>query len=83
MTDIYPDSPWQVRITGYYPTKTAIKPSVRKSPAKGEFNPPKHEIDAFARCILPAIQAYFESENGKKEYAEWCEKRRTENEKTA
>lgn len=83
MTDVYSDSPWQIRITGYYPTKTAIKSSVRKKPSKDEFNPPKHEIDAFARCILPAIQAYFESEKGKKEYAEWCEKQQAQNGKTA
>lgn len=32
---------------------------------------PKHEVDALARCLLPDIQAYFESEEGKREYAEW------------
>ena len=32
---------------------------------------PKHEIEALARCLLPDIQAYFESEEGKREYAEW------------
>jgi hypothetical protein len=82
MADIYPARRWQVTVQGYYPPKTAPKPHRKKPLVKGEFYPPKHEIQAFARCILPAIQAYFESEKGKKEYAEWCEKRRTEN-KTA
>lgn len=77
------DRPWQIRITGYYPPKTTPKPHRRKPLKKGDFNLPKHEIDAFARCILPAIQAYFESEKGKKEYAEWCEKQRVKNNKTA
>jgi len=35
------------------------------------FRPPKHEIESFALCIFPAIQAYFESEEGQKEFAEW------------
>lgn len=83
MTDVYPARRWQVTVSGYYPPKTTPKPPIRKSPTKGGFNPPEHEIQALARCILPAIQAYFESEQGKKEYAEWCEKQRVENEKTA
>lgn len=36
-----------------------------------QFNPPQHEIEAVARCILPAIQAYFESEEGQRAFAEW------------
>ena len=32
---------------------------------------PQYEIDALARCILPKIQAYFESEEGKKEFERW------------
>jgi hypothetical protein len=43
-----------------------------KTPADREaFIPPKHEIEAFARCILPAIRKYFESEQGQREFAEW------------
>ena len=71
MTDIYPERRWQVAISGYYPPKTTPKPRKRKPAAKGEFNPPKHEIDAFARCILPAIQAYFDTEAGRREFMEW------------
>lgn len=32
---------------------------------------PQHEIEALARCLLPEIQKYFESEEGQREFAEW------------
>lgn len=32
---------------------------------------PQHEIEALARCLLPDIQRFFESEEGQKEFAEW------------
>jgi len=32
---------------------------------------PKHEVEALARIFLPEIQKFFESEEGKKEFAEW------------
>jgi len=32
---------------------------------------PDHVIESLARCILPSIRAYFESEEGKREFAEW------------
>lgn len=32
---------------------------------------PQHEIDALARLLLPEIQAFFASEEGQREYAEW------------
>ena len=35
------------------------------------FNIPDHEIEALARCFLPDIIAYFESEEGKAEFAAW------------
>lgn len=34
-------------------------------------NIPSHELEAIARCLLPDIQAYFESEDGKREFATW------------
>ena len=30
-----------------------------------------HEVDALARILLPKIQAFFESEEGQREFAEW------------
>lgn len=32
---------------------------------------PDFEIDSLARALLPAIQAYFETEDGQKEFAAW------------
>jgi hypothetical protein len=39
---------------------------------------PDHVIESFARCIFPAIQAYFESEEGQKEFAAWKDQKETE-----
>lgn len=39
--------------------------------ATKNWNIPKHELEALARCFLPDIQAFFESEEGRKEYEEW------------
>ena len=35
---------------------------------------PQFEIDALARCILPAIQKFFETEEGKMKFEEWKKK---------
>ena len=32
---------------------------------------PQYKIEAIARCLLPDIQAFFESEEGQREFAEW------------
>jgi len=82
MADVYPARRWQVTVQGYYPPKTTPKSHRKKSASKNGFNPPKHEIDAFARCILPAIRAYFDTEAGRREFMEWVEKQRAED-KTA
>ena len=34
---------------------------------------PYHEVEALARVLLPEIQAFFESEEGQKEFTEWKE----------
>jgi len=34
-------------------------------------NIPRHEVEALAQCLLPDIRRYFESEQGKREFAEW------------
>ena len=39
--------------------------------AASKWNIPKHELEALARCFLPDIQAFFESEEGRKEYEAW------------
>ena len=37
-------------------------------------NIPRHEVEALAQCLLPDIRMYFESEQGKREFAEWKKK---------
>ena len=32
---------------------------------------PQFEIESIARMLLPKMQAYFESEQGKREFKEW------------
>ena len=32
---------------------------------------PYHEVEALARILLPKIQAFFGSEEGQREFAEW------------
>ena len=41
---------------------------------------PCHEVEALARVLLPEIQAFFESEDGQREYAEWKAKQQAEQE---
>ena len=40
---------------------------------------PRHEIEALAKVLLPTMQAFFESEEGKKEFEEWQAKRAKDN----
>lgn len=42
-------------------------------------NIPQYKIEAISRCIMPDILAFYESEDGQKEFAEW--KRQQEAEK--
>lgn len=42
---------------------------------------PVHEVDALARVLLPEIQAFFESEEGQREFAEWKAKQQAEQHK--
>jgi len=32
---------------------------------------PQYQIEAIARCIMPDILAFYESEEGQREFAEW------------
>ena len=34
-------------------------------------NIPQHEIEKIARCLWPDILAYYQSEEGQQEFAEW------------
>jgi hypothetical protein len=42
------------------------------------YNPPDEALEALARCLYPAIRSYFESEEGRREFAQWQESRGTE-----
>ena len=39
---------------------------------------PQHENEHIARCILPDILAYYESEEGQREFREWLAQREAE-----
>ena len=39
---------------------------------------PQHEIKHIARCTLPDILAYYESEEGQREFREWQAQREAE-----
>ena len=39
---------------------------------------PQHEIEHIARCILTDILAYYESEEGQREFREWLAQREAE-----
>jgi len=43
---------------------------------------PQHEIDALARCLLPEIQKFFESPEGKREFEEWQKSRKESTDNT-
>ena len=38
-------------------------------------NIPPHKIEAIARCLLPDILAYYESEEGQWEFSKWKKQR--------
>ena len=44
---------------------------------------PYHEVESLARALLPEIQAFFESEEGQREYAEWKAQQQAEQQKQA
>lgn len=39
---------------------------------------PRHEIEALARCLLPDIEKFYASKEGKKEFAEWKRQQQAE-----
>ena len=39
--------------------------------ADAQYQVPADAIEALARCLLPAIRSYFESEEGKAAFEEW------------
>ena len=43
----------------------------RKKKLINNSNIPQYAIETVARCLLPDIITYFESEEGQREFAEW------------
>ena len=43
---------------------------------------PDHVVESIARLIYPDIVAYYESEEGQREFAEWMEQQEAERAKT-
>ena len=41
-------------------------------------NIPQYQIETIARCIMPDILAFYESEEGQKEFAEWKQQQEAE-----
>ena len=37
---------------------------------------PLHELESLARCLLPDMLAYFESEDGQREFEAWKQQRK-------
>ena len=44
-------------------------------------NIPQHKIETIARCILPDILTYFESEEGQAAFAKWKEEQKLQSDK--
>ena len=42
---------------------------------------PQHQIEAIARCLMPDILAFYESEEGQREFAEWKARKSAEQQK--
>jgi hypothetical protein len=47
----------------------------RKKKFVNKTNIPEHEIEKIARCLFPDILAFFNSEEGQKEFEEWKRER--------
>jgi hypothetical protein len=46
--------------------------------ANDNYQAPADAIEALARCLLPAIQSFYEIEEGQREFTEWKSRRDTE-----
>ena len=80
-----PARPYSVRSDGRVcPAQNRQKgdPSADRPTGRSAFGSPKkqqipnHVIDNLARCLLPKIQTYFETENGQLAFQAWAEDRK-------
>ena len=49
-------------------------PRKKKIP-RNDLGIPEYEMESLARILLPIMQAYLASEEGKRDYAEWKERK--------
>ena len=68
-------------MAGHCTLKTEYRERRYMAKKQPDTNIPQHEIEALARCLLPEIQKFFESPEGKKEFEEWKAQRAKETEK--
>lgn len=80
-----PARPYSIRSDGRVcPAQNRQKgdPSADRPTGRSAFGSPKrqqipnHVIDNLARCLLPIIQTYFETENGQLAFQAWAEDRK-------
>ena len=50
----------------------------RRKKLTNNTNIPQYKIEAIARCIMPDILSFYESEEGQREFAEWKKQREAE-----
>jgi hypothetical protein len=48
-----------------------MKKDKKQEKKKKKSWPPQHELKALARCLLPAIREFYETDEGRKAFAEW------------
>ena len=48
-----------------------MPPVARRKKVVNHTKIPDYKIEAIARCLLPDILAYYESEEGQREFAKW------------
>lgn len=44
---------------------------MKKATSKTDFDIPEYQLESLARVLLPIMQEYLASEQGRKDYAEW------------
>jgi len=54
-----------------------VKPTNETTSTQFEMNIPDYAIERLARCMLPLIQKYYESEEGQQELKQWQDRSRT------
>lgn len=46
---------------------------------KSGFDIPDYQLESLARVLLPILREYLSSEQGQKDYAEWCQQQARKN----